>query len=67
MKGAGTGTMKDIIDNEEVSGAYWKNSDGTLEAKIVKLGPAEKKTATAAPNAAMSPKSSPLIKTQPTP
>jgi hypothetical protein len=67
MKGAGTGTMKDIVDNEEVSGAYWKNSDGTLEAKIVKLGPAEKKTATPAPNAAMSPKSSPLIKTQPTP
>jgi hypothetical protein len=67
MKGAGTGTMKDIIDNEEVSGAYWKNLDGTLEAKIVKLGPAEKKTATAAPNAAMSPKASPLIKTQPTP
>jgi hypothetical protein len=67
MKGAGTGTMKDIIDNEEVSGAYWKNSDGTLEAKIVKLGPAEKKNATPTPNAAMSPKSSPLIKTQPTP
>jgi hypothetical protein len=67
MKGAGTGTMKDIIDNEEVSGAYWKNSDGTLEAKIVKLGPTEKKNATVAPNAAMSPKSGPVIKTQPTP
>src|SRR6266404_6227189 len=39
MKGAATETMKDIADNEEVSGAYWKNSDGTLEAKFVKLGP----------------------------
>ncbi len=52
MKGAATGTMKDIADNEEVSGAYWKNSDGTLEAKFVKLGPMEKKTASPAPKAA---------------
>ena len=43
MKGAATGTMKDIVDNEEVSGAYWKNPDGALEAKFVKLGPMEKK------------------------
>src|SRR5213080_2017295 len=54
MKGAAAGTMKDIVDNEEVSGAYWKNPDGTLEAKFVKLGPAEKKTATPAPQASMS-------------
>src|SRR5438067_8503380 len=67
MKGAGAGTMKDILDNEEVSGAYWKNADGTLEAKIVKLGPAEKKTATPAPQASMSPKSGQLIKQAPTP
>jgi len=67
MKGAGAGTMKDIVDNEEVSGAYWKNADGTLEAKIVKLGPAEKKTATPAPQASMSPKSGQLIKPAPTP
>src|SRR6266498_383628 len=53
MKGAGAGTMKDIVDNEEVSGAYWKNADGTLEAKIVKLGPAEKRTATPTPQASM--------------
>jgi hypothetical protein len=46
MKGAATGTIKDIVDNEEVSGAYWKNPDGSLEAKIVKLGPTEKKTMT---------------------
>jgi len=67
MKGAGAGAMKDIVDNEEVSGAYWKNADGTLEAKIVKIGPAEKKTATPAPQASMSPKSPQLIKSAPTP
>jgi hypothetical protein len=32
-------TMKDITENEEASGSYWKNPDGTLEAKTVKLGP----------------------------
>lgn len=46
MKGAAAGTMKDMVDNEEVSGAYWNNPDGTLEAKIVKLGPTEKKSGT---------------------
>jgi hypothetical protein len=57
MKGAATGTMKDVVDNEEVSGAYWKNPDGTLEAKFVKLGPVEKKAATPAPKASDAPKS----------
>src|SRR5881227_4040549 len=33
LKGAGAGSMKDIVDNEEVSGAYWRNPDGSLEAK----------------------------------
>ena len=32
-------TMKDMVANEEVRGSYWKMSDGTLEAKTVKLGP----------------------------
>ena len=32
LKGAGNATMSDIVDNEEVSGAYWKNPDGSLEA-----------------------------------
>ena len=45
IKGAAAAAMKDIVDNEEVSGAYWKNSDGTFEAKLVKLGPTETKTA----------------------
>jgi len=57
MKGAAAGTMKDIADNEEVSGAYWKNPDGTLEAKFVKVGPTEKKTASPAPKASTTPKS----------
>jgi len=56
MKGEAAGTMNDIADNEEVSGAYWKNSNGTLEAKFVKLGPMEKKTATPAPKAPATPK-----------
>jgi hypothetical protein len=38
-KGANAATMKDIVENEEVSGSYWKNADGSLEAKTVKLGP----------------------------
>lgn len=34
-----TATMKDVIVNEEVRGSYWKAADGTLEARMVKLGP----------------------------
>ena len=45
IKGPGIATMKDIVDSEEVSGSYWRNADGTLEAKVVKLGPMDKKTA----------------------
>ena len=57
MKGAVAATMKDIADNEEVSGAYWKNPDGSLEAKIVKLGPTEKKPVSPAPKASATSKS----------
>jgi hypothetical protein len=57
MKGAAAATMKDIVDNEEVSGAYWQNPDGTLEAKFVKLGPMEKKSATPTPKPSTTPKS----------
>jgi hypothetical protein len=56
LKGAAKGTMKDIVDNEEVSGAYWKNPDGSFEAKMIKLGPTEKKTATPAPKISATPK-----------
>ncbi len=60
-KGGNTASMKDITENEEVSGSYWKNADGTLEAKTVTLGPAGKaKTSTASP--AASPKASPSPK-----
>src|SRR5713101_2572478 len=52
MKGGNTATMKDIVENEEVSGSYWKNPDGTLEAKNVKLGPMEKAKAPTAASAA---------------
>src|SRR5437773_2781679 len=41
-KGGNTASMKDITENEEVSGSYWKNADGTREAKTVTLGPAGK-------------------------
>jgi hypothetical protein len=47
-KGGNAATMKDIAENEEISGSYWKNPDGTLEAKNVKLGPMEKAKAPAA-------------------
>src|SRR5437588_11881805 len=57
LKGAGNGAMKDITDNEEVSGAYWKNPDGSLEAKMVKLGPAEKKTSIPTPKPSATSKS----------
>ena len=56
LKGARAATMNDIVENEEVSGAYWRNSDGTLEAKMVKLGPVEKKTVTPAPKTSATPK-----------
>ena len=62
-KGGNPATMKDIVENEEVSGSYWQNPDGTLEAKTVKLGPMEKAKAPAVsspayPKASASPKDS---------
>ncbi len=38
-KAGAPATMKDVTANEEVRGSYWKNGDGSLEAKTVKLGP----------------------------
>lgn len=32
-------TMKDVVAGEEVAGSYWKQVDGSLDAKTVKLGP----------------------------
>jgi hypothetical protein len=37
-KGRNAATMKDIVQSEEVSGSAWKNPDGSLEAKTVKIG-----------------------------
>ena len=42
-KGGNAATIKDIAPNEEVSGSYWKNADGSLEAKTVKIGPVKEK------------------------
>jgi hypothetical protein len=49
LKGAGNAKFSDIVENQEVSGAYWKNADGSLEAKLIKLGPTEKKNLSATP------------------
>jgi hypothetical protein len=38
-KAGSPATMKDVVEKEEVRGSYWKNADGSLEAKTVKLGP----------------------------
>src|SRR5260370_14127828 len=50
-KGRNAATMKDIVQNEEVSGLAWKNPEGSLEAKTVKLGPVEKVKPLASPTA----------------
>lgn len=38
-KGAQSASMRDISADEEVSGSYWKQTDGSLEARMVKIGP----------------------------
>lgn len=38
-KAAVSASMKDLTANDAVRGSYWKNADGTLEAKTVKIGP----------------------------
>lgn len=42
-KAGNPATMADIVENQEVSGSYRKNADGTLEAKTVKIGPMSEK------------------------
>ena len=58
-KGAKVATMQDITENEEASGSYWKNADGSLEAKMVKLGPIGAKKAKNSPVPAASPSPKP--------
>ena len=55
-KGAGNAKFTDIVENQEVSGAYWKNADGSLEVRMIKLGPTERKTMNPSPNAVVTPK-----------
>jgi hypothetical protein len=55
-KGALHATMGDIRENLEVRGSYWKNPDGTLEAKMVEIGPVKRKNTTASPSPMPSPK-----------
>jgi hypothetical protein len=67
-------TMKDVVANEEVRGSYYKMPDGSMEAKVIKLGPLteaekaekearkvkrEEKKAAASPAASASPSVSP--------
>ena len=58
-KGAKAATTQDITENEEASGSYWKNADGSLEAKMVKLGPIGAKKAKNSPAPAASPSPKP--------
>jgi hypothetical protein len=73
-KAGAPATMKDVVEKEEVRGSYWKETDGSLQAKAVKLGPlteqekaaeearkakrAEKKAAKAAASSSTSPAAS---------
>jgi hypothetical protein len=59
IKGAGNAKFIDVVENEEVSGAYWKNPDGSLEAKLVKLGSMEKKNASTPTKTSPSPSPTP--------
>ena len=53
-------TMSDIVEKEEVRGSYWKNADGSLEAKSVKLGAkTEKKKSKKEETASPSPSATP--------
>jgi hypothetical protein len=70
-KNGNAGTMKDIAENEEVSGSYLKNADGSLEAKTVKIGAvSEKKSeegqkSKTSPSPSESPASSPAASPKP--
>jgi len=51
-KGGETATIDDINKDDEVSGSYLKDADGTLLARTVKIGPVQRKatpTPTASP------------------
>jgi hypothetical protein len=54
-KAGAPATLNEITANTEVSGSYWKNPDGTLAAKIVKIGPVKEQKAKAKGAATESP------------
>ena len=37
-KAGAAATMADLMDNDAVTGSYWKHEDGTLEARSLKIG-----------------------------
>ncbi len=43
IKAGQTATIEEINANDEVSGSYLKNSDGTLVASSVKIGPVKRR------------------------
>jgi hypothetical protein len=60
MKDGNPATMSDLAEKEEARGQYWKNADGSLEAKTVKLGAkAEKKKESKKSLASPSPSATP--------
>ncbi len=59
-------TVADITENVEVAGSYWKHEDGSLEAKMVKIGPmGEKKGKKKAARSSESPAASPEASAKP--
>lgn len=61
-KSGSAASMADMSENEEVSGSFSKKADGTLEAKIVRLGsptkegaPGKKRDGTSATSASATP------------
>ncbi len=38
-KSGSPATMKDLVENEEVRGSFWKEADNSLVAKSVRVGP----------------------------
>src|SRR5204862_5759522 len=66
MKNGMSATMKDVAANEEARGSYWKAMDGSLEVKIIKLGPmTEEEKAAAAKHSKKKSKTEPSAEASP--
>ena len=61
-KAGNPATMADVTEKAEVRGSYWRNADGSCEAKAVKIGPKpgsdKSKSSSAAASASPSPSAS---------